>query len=307
MKINNETLKYIAEVEALTPTGTRSLAEIREDYEKLCAHFRVDSAGLHIQTKDEIIRNIPIRTYTYSPPQPDDTILLYLHGGGFVLGNLETHDDICREICAATKMRTIAADYRLAPEYQHPYPLEDCVTIFQYLREKSQKIIVIGDSAGGWLSAMLAIRFGRLLLGQVLIYPMLGGRMDAGSYISHANAPLLTTDQIIEYWQAYWGQDIELDEELPPMNSHDFRHLPPTVIIGAEYDPLFSDSVCYTEKLRQQGVTVRFITAHALPHGYLRGRHKVKSIEESFAEICCEILSLARCAVNEANRSQHKE
>ncbi len=151
---------------------------------------------------------MPCRLYrsdaTDGPP-----LLLYLHGGGFVLGGLESHDDVCAEICDGADVAVVAVAYRLAPEHPFPAAFEDCWQVLQYLGTRHAKIAVGGDSAGGNLAAALALKArdegSPRLMGQVLIYPGLGGDMSTGSYVSQAKAPGLATSDVEYYRDIYEG------------------------------------------------------------------------------------------------------
>ena len=155
-------------------------------------------------------------------------------------------------------------------------------------------VIVSGDSAGGYLSAMLALEFGQRLAGQMLLYPMLGGRMDQGSYLDHANAPMLNTDQVQYYWEIYFDQPVPRDIEILPMAAEDHSTLPPAVIIGAGCDPLLSDAPQYAQKLMDAGVPVTLHIEDGLPHGYMRARHSVPKAAASFDRIIEGFLALSQ-------------
>ena len=211
------------------------------------------------------------------------------------MGNLDTHDDVTASICDRTGFDVTAVDYRLAPEHQAPAALDDCRTVLQSILDNTNKpVIVSGDSAGGYLSAMLALEFGQELAGQMLLYPMLGGRMNQGSYLDHANAPMLNTDQVQYYWEIYFGTSIPRDQELLPMAAEDHSHLPPAVIIGAGCDPLLSDSPQYAEKLMKAGIEVTLHLEDGLPHGFMRARHSTPRAAESFDRVIEGFLALAQ-------------
>ncbi|HLF21742.1 MAG TPA: alpha/beta hydrolase, partial [Aestuariivirga sp.] len=191
-----------------------SMAEQRAFYDKYCAHFRkLRPAG--VTTEDFRVGDVPCRLYrsdaTEKPP-----VLLYLHGGGFVLGGLESHDDVCAEICDGADVAVVAVEYRLAPEHPFPAAFEDCRQVLRYLGQHYSKIAVGGDSAGGNLAAALALKArdegGPKLMGQVLIYPGLGGDMSRGSYVSQAKAPGLATSDIKYYRDIYKGRGSKFAE-----------------------------------------------------------------------------------------------
>ena len=260
-------------------------------YNDLCRHFHPGRPE-GITVTDSMINAVPIRHFSknYNP----QAHIVYIHGGGFVVGNLDTHDDVTASIADRTGFDVTAIDYRLAPEHEAPAALDDCRTVLTYILESTDKpVIVSGDSAGGYLSAMLALEFGKKLSGQILLYPMLGGRMDQGSYLEHANAPMLNTDQVQYYWEIYFGHHIPRDKELLPICAPDLSALPPAVIIGAGCDPLLSDSPQYAEKLMQAGIPVTLHIEDGLPHGFMRARHSTPKAAASFDRVIEGFLSLA--------------
>ncbi|MCV6592057.1 MAG: alpha/beta hydrolase, partial [Silicimonas sp.] len=173
--------------------------------------------------------------------------VLFLHGGGFVVGGLDSHDDVCAEICATTGFRVVAVDYRLAPEHKFPAAFVDAWTVARWLIEThpDAPVTLVGDSAGGNLAAAVAHHArGRLegVIGQVLIYPGLGGPRDSASYVTHAEAPMLTAKDIDFYRSILFdGGEPVGDPTYAPLQDSDFTGLPPTVIITAECDPLSDD------------------------------------------------------------------
>lgn len=273
---------------------TPSLDEQRQSYNALCAHFhpgRHDEVAIH----DDVLAtdagvNIPYRNYIIDDASHH---ILYIHGGGFVVGGLDTHDDICGSICRDTGFTVTAVDYRLAPEHKHPAALDDCRAVLDMILGKSPNVIVMGDSAGGWLTAMLAYEYGTRLTGQVLIYPMLGGRLDQGSYLDHANAPLLSTEQVKYYWEVYFDCPMREDALTPPMAYEDISMMPPSVILGAGCDPLFSDSPQFAQKLTDHKVVHRYHQEDGLPHGYMRARHSTEQARASYGHVVQGLLDLA--------------
>lgn len=175
-----------------------SVEQQRALYNEMSAHFR-KSRPDNIAVSDLSIADgnvdIPIRIYTQKS-RSQLPVLLYLHGGGYVVGGLESHDDICAEIAYCADITVIAVDYRLAPEHPFPAAFNDCRAVLYALQNLAKKydfdgerLIVGGDSAGGNLAAALCFeardRNRPKIAGQVLIYPGLGGDMSKGSYISH--------------------------------------------------------------------------------------------------------------------------
>ncbi len=240
--------------------------------------------------------NVPIRTYSVNGREAS-AHLLYFHGGGFIVGNLETHDDICAELCDQTGFDVTAVDYRLAPENPHPAPFQDATAVFNFLAASVDVPIVLsGDSAGGTLcGALVGAQRNEVkqAVGQVLIYPSLGLNTDEGSYVEHANAPMLTVDDMQKYYLAYsGGSHDDNDATFLPLLDRDFSNIPPTVIISAQCDPLSDDGRIYCEKITQaKGLAVWF-NEEGLPHAYLRARHHVDRAGSSFKRIVSAIQHL---------------
>ena len=163
----------------------------------------------------------------YSAGDPTRTVL-FCHGGGWVVGDLNSHDDICAEICAQTGYRVVAVDYRLAPDHQHPAQFDDAYAVAEWIaQEFPGGMVLAGDSAGGALVACVAHKArGQIegVLGQVLIYPVLGPEVDRGSYIEHADAPMLTRADMSMYNKIRTGGEMpaEADPTLLPLMDTDF-------------------------------------------------------------------------------------
>jgi acetyl esterase len=266
---------------------TASIEQQREWYDALCRQFdRPLPDGMRIE--DEMVRGrIPVRWYR---PQTvrTSTCLLYLHGGGFVVGSLESHHAICAEIADHARAELISVDYRLAPEHRWPAQTDDCFAVLKHLIDAGKTVVLTGDSAGGNLAAGLVVRAkGEGLsgiVGQVLIYPALGGDLVSGSYEEMANAPGLTTADVVYYrsvLQAPAG-----DPVAGALAQSSFAGLPPTFITVAYFDPLRDDGRNYAAKLAQAGVEVWFREEPQMVHAWLRARHMSDGARAGFRAIC---------------------
>ena len=269
-----------------------SMTEQREFYDKYCAHFRKPRpAG--VTTEDFRVGDVPCRLYrsevTEKPP-----VLLYLHGGGFVLGGLDSHDDVCAEICDGAGVAVVAVQYRLAPEHPFPAAFEDCRQVLQYLGQRYAKIAVGGDSAGGNLAAALALKArddgGPRLMGQVLIYPGLGGDMSKGSYVTQAKAPGLATGDVQYYHDIYKGGGNKFAE---PLRETDYSRLPPAFLVAAGLDPLHDDCQDYAMRLQEAGVTALMRDEPLLVHAFLRARNMSEPARHAFRAIVEAVSALA--------------
>ena len=288
--MDRETRDFVEETLTLCPDNRDSLSvdEQRNLYANLCRHF-ARHRSQSVKSEDRSINGIPIRRYRKT--RNSRVQIIYFHGGGFILGGLDSHDDICSEICDDTELDVIAVDYRLAPEHKHPAALEDCLKVFDNVCTDKETILC-GDSAGGWLAAMTGLARPGVALGQVLIYPMLGGALNKASYIHCAKSPLLSTAQVAFYWQNYFDHPFDGNSLTAPM-AIDISESPKTVLIAAECDPLMNDVPDYAEKLQFAGVQVTVMIEEGLPHGYLRARHSVERAQQSFIRITSSLSEMA--------------
>jgi len=279
-----DVLAFIRITESHYPADAASftVAEQRVLYDRMCRAFDRPYPP-DVTAVDETISGVPCRVYTPEAAKPDVSVI-YFHGGGFVVGGLNSHDAICAELCAGAGARLIAVDYRLSPEHRHPAAFDDAMAVVAGVEGAK---VLAGDSAGGNLAAAVcAHQTG--IAGQVLIYPGLGGGTDLPSYTRHAQAPMLTLADV-EYYA-----DIRFDDASPPdrddptvapLRATDFSQLPPSAIFAAECDPLASDAVEYAARLAEAGVPVALTVEPGLVHGYLRARHMAAGAQASFVRI----------------------
>ena len=282
-------LNFIARTEAAYPAEANgaSAADNRRFYDAMCAVFRGPRPpGLPVE--DRHLGGVPCRIYGADTPE----VVIYIHGGGFVVGGLDSHDDVCAEIADATGLRVVAVDYRLAPEHRWPAQIRDVEAVWQALDKPA---VVVGDSAGGMLSASLcqSLQGRRQPLGQVLIYPGLGGDRSAPSYTENAEAPMLRTVDLDSYKVALHGAGPITDPLAQPLRTPDLSGLAPAFIVSADVDPLRDDGRDYAARLVQAGVAATWRNEPELPHGYLRARRESDRARRSFQAI---LVAIARFA-----------
>ncbi|MEM7320779.1 MAG: alpha/beta hydrolase, partial [Pseudomonadota bacterium] len=246
----------------------------------------------------EDIHSNGVAVRVYSAGQPTRTVM-YFHGGGFVIGSPDTHHDVCAELCVQTGYRVVSVDYRLSPEFRHPAQFDDCWNATLWTAATyGDPIVLVGDSAGGALAACVAHHArGRLdsLLGQVLIYPVLGDDLTRGSYIEHANAPLLSAEDMGFFMQARSEGEIpQGDPTFLPLQDQDFANIVPTVVFTADCDPLRDDGPDYVERLRDAGCKAQWNNEEGLIHGYIRARASVPRARDSFERISIAIEALGQ-------------
>jgi len=325
--LDSQTQAFINDTNAAYPDNAVSLSivEQRQLYDAMCREFH-SGYPEEIHTRDYVISSsctvrsggtegatgrpfVNVREYTPTASgnraqNISSPHIVYLHGGGFVVGGLESHDDICAEISDRTGLQVTSVDYCLAPDYKHPAALDEVMLVMSHLsQQKQQPLLLCGDSAGANLAAATchAIRNRQMpdldaisILGQVLIYPGLGGDMSKGSYIQHAHSPMLTTEDVSFYGEVRCNEPSDQDNPLfSPLRDNDFSNLPPTVVISAECDPLSDDGKDYCHCIQEAGSKAHWINEKGLVHGYLRARHTVERAAKSFDRIVYAIDALA--------------
>jgi acetyl esterase len=222
--------------------------------------------------------------------------LVYFHGGGFAIGDLETHDGHCRRLASYAGIRVLAVDYRLAPEHPFPAAYEDCRTVWQAMQAGQgphainlRRLVVIGDSAGGNLAAALCLGLrddGQPLPGaQVLIYPGLGGPCDLPSRRDCMDAPLLSSADTDCYLALYLRGSDQPSPYAMPLLAVDFSGLPKAFIAVAQFDPLRDDGRLYAERLQAAGVATVLYPGKGLVHGCLRARRQVPEVDRLYDDL----------------------
>ncbi|MDO9414656.1 alpha/beta hydrolase [Pararhizobium sp.] len=269
------------------------ISQQRAWYDALCAAFDAPSPEGLTRQDAMVAGRIPVRRYR--PREiATETRLYYMHGGGFVVGSLNSHDAICAEIADAAKAELVSVDYRLSPEHVWPAAFEDCFAVAHWLLSDGRPLVVVGDSAGGNLAAGVALRARDEgltgIIGQALIYPGLGGDLVSGSYVEMAEPPGLSTADVAYYrevLQAPWGHAHAF-----PLQAADLSGLPPTYISGAFFDPLRDDARAYASRLALAGVDVTYREEPQMIHAWLRARHMSEGAKSGFAALCQGIARL---------------
>jgi acetyl esterase len=238
-----------------------------------------------LRIENHTANDVPVRIYWPHTEPASLPIVVFYHGGGFALGDLETHDPVARAHAVGADAIVVSVDYRLAPEHPFPAGLNDCWAALQWAAEHAvelggdpDRIAVAGDSAGGNLAAVIAQRArdegGPALVFQLLWYPTISADLSMPSFIENADAPILDRDVIDAFMSWYIpGVDISDPKALPaalaPCNAADFTGLPPAFIGSAEHDPLRDDAALYAELLNAAGVPVELSNEGTLVHGYV--------------------------------------
>ncbi|MFI0844860.1 alpha/beta hydrolase [Mesorhizobium sp. IMUNJ 23232] len=298
--LDPETHAYVDQVNRLFPSAAADLpiSEQRVIYDAMCGAFHCGYPAGVVASDALIDRSIPIRRYRAEGRAPIATVVYY-HGGGFVFGGLNSHDDICAELCAGSGCDIVSVDYRLAPEHVHPAAFDDARAAFAWASATADlPLLLCGESAGGNLAAAVAHAVRgepHRLIGQVLIYPGLGGDTAARSYVEHAEAPLLGVRDIEFYrYIRTGGAAASEDPTLEPLRDRDFSNLPPTVIFTAECDPLSSDGKSYRDRILAVAGRAFWFEEPRLTHSYLRARSTDPRARAAFGRIVDAVAALAR-------------
>jgi len=223
--------------------------------------------------------DVPVRIYWPEGEGPHPG-LVFFHGGGFVIGSVDTHDGSCRSLCRQASCVVVSVDYRLAPEHPFPAAPEDCYAATCWVAENAARIgvdptrlAVGGDSAGGNLAAVVSLmareREGPALCFQLLIYPVTDCSFDTLSYRENAEGYFLTRDHMKWFWRQYLKDPGDgVHPHASPMRAEDLAGLPPALCVTAEFDPLRDEGEAYTERLRAAGVGATLSRYDGMFHGF---------------------------------------
>jgi acetyl esterase len=259
-----------------------------------------------VSVEDKVIihaeESLPFRLYVPSKRQGDG-LLIYIRGGGFVVGSLETHNTVVAELCARSGLTTVAPDFRMAPEFPFPTALEDCYHILlgvlkgaEQFNINPKKVVICGDSSGANMAVCLAMmcrdRNGPSLAGQALISPVLDfTRWRQGG----EDAPLLTGGEM-EYYTACYVPTFEQINHayVSPLIAGRFNDLPPAYIMGASLDPLLVDSQAYASHLQSCGIPVELVVEPGLVHSAVRARGLSPQVADAWDRFCKKAAELTK-------------
>ncbi|PYN07286.1 MAG: acetyl hydrolase [Candidatus Rokuibacteriota bacterium] len=226
---------------------------------------------------------IPLRVYR--PPGVSDSrrlpVLVYFHGGGWVIGDLETHDVLCRQLTAEAGVSVIAVDYRLAPEHKFPAAADDAWAATRWIAAHAaelgvdaDRLAVGGDSAGGNLAAVVALLAreagGPRIALQILLYPVTDLVSESQSYADLADGYMLTRDSMRWFRAQYLAKEQDAaDWRVSPLRAPSLAGLPPALVVTAGYDPLRDEGEAYARRLREAGVSVDAVSFGGMIHGFV--------------------------------------
>jgi acetyl esterase len=264
----------------IDPESNLNINQLRQKAKKASSlgSFLYDSKTPVLSVENLKANGVPVRIYRNSQLQ-NQRVMIYFHGGGFVLYDLESHDYVCRRLCAMNECVVVSIDYRLAPEFSFPDAHEDAFNAILWVKENiavyggnPSDIVVAGDSAGGNLAACMAHRCKRehiKLKAQVLIYPWIDGKLENPSITRNGEGFLLNKDTIFWFRRQYTPREEDrCHPHVSPCYESDFSNLPPAFIITAEFDPLLDDGFNYAEQLKKAGNQVEYKMYPQLVHGF---------------------------------------
>jgi acetyl esterase len=245
---------------------------------------------------------VPIRVYR---PDLNATlpVFIYYHGGGWEVGDLDSHDPLCRQIANAAGCAVVAVDYRLAPENKYPAAAEDAYAVAAWLAKEGatlgldgDRIAVGGDSAGGNLAAVVPLmaraRQGPTIAAQILVYPITNHRFDTPSYREHGQGFILAAELMQQFWRCYLAD--ETDGEQPyasPLRAPDLGGLPRALVMTAGFDVLRDEGEAYGERLRAAGVDTTIHRYDGMMHGFLQFGSVIPEAHDAVREIALELQS----------------
>ncbi|GAA3554610.1 alpha/beta hydrolase [Microlunatus spumicola] len=276
------------------PPTPAYLRRVRSELPKPLAHVVLGSVSRGIELLDDVLPTtpyaVPVRVYRPRQAVGPLPLLVNLHGGGFVFGNLSGADWLCGQLADRVGAVVVSVDYRLAPEHPAPAPYEDAWAATSWLLDHAgrwgadpTRAVVVGESAGGNLAALvtLALRDRRRadpdapgLVGQVLIYPSTDLTMTTGSALAMVDAPVLNKAAVDWYGRQYVPQGLPHsilpdDPRVSPLRAADHADLPPALVVAAGLDPLRDDALAYAAALDRAGVPVRTVLYPEAVHGFV--------------------------------------
>ena len=240
--------------------------------------------------------DIPIRLY-YPLGDPPFAVLVFFHGGGWVIGDLDTHHAVCHALAKTSGCLVVAVDYRLAPEHRYPAAVEDAYAAVTWVAENSagiqadpDRFAIGGDSAGGHLAAVVALmardRKGPRLDLQILIYPITDYNFNTPSYIENKEGYMLTRDLMKWFWNHFIEDQSQAnDPYVAPLRAENLGDLPPALIVTAEYDPLRDEGQAYGKRLQEAGVKATLLHYPGMIHAFIRMTSRLDKAKEAVDEI----------------------
>ena len=299
MPVDAQTAAVLEAVESLglPPVNECSPEDARTNFDSRPRAAGPEVGKVEDRTVPGPAGDIPVRIFTPAGSGPFP-ILMWYHGGGWVIGNVRTHDGLCRHLCQQANCVVVSVDYRLAPEHKYPAAADDCYAATAWaaangaaINGDATKLAVAGDSAGGNLSAVVSLmardKGGPAIVHQLMVYPVTEFKLDTPSYSQNADGYLLTKAGMIWFWGHYLGNEGDGAEPYAsPMRATDLSGLPPALVITAEFDPLRDEGEEYARRLTQAGTPTACTRYDGVVHGFFGMPELVDKGAQAIAEAC---------------------
>jgi acetyl esterase len=278
--------------------------QLRKDFAVTTAWLREPgSPTMGVRSEDRTIdgadNSVPVRLYTPPGGNTQDTVV-YIHGGGWVVGGLDAADATARTLCGIVDAMVVSVDYRLAPEHPFPAAPADCATVIRWAAGRHPRWLgVAGDSAGGNLAAVMANAFPELIDAQLLLYPALDPRQDTASYRTFAEGYRLTSAAMNYYWRAYASPEQSRNPTVAPVFHDELPAAPAAVVATAHFDPLHDEGRAYAARLVEAGVPTVYLPSTTLPHGWADMTDRVPAAARALCSAASAFAELRNRAVRE--------
>lgn len=287
------------------PTHTLSVAEARRFYRERRHITQPEPPPIdtvRALTAEGPHGPIPLRLYRHGEGSSPRPVLVYFHGGGWVIGDLDTHDTLCRQLALASDCVVVSVDYRMGPEHPFPAAVDDACAATRWVAAQAAalgldatRLAVGGDSAGGNLAAVvsLALRGELPLAFQLLIYPATDQHRTHESHRRNAQGYLLTADTMTWFHDHYITDPAQDDEwRASPLRHPDLSRLPPALVLTAGYDPLRDEGMAYAQRLSESGVRATLVSFERQIHGFIPMGRVIDEANEAVA-LCADALKRA--------------
>ncbi|MFF9765923.1 alpha/beta hydrolase [Streptomyces sp. NPDC053086] len=289
------------------PDRELTIQQARERYRVNAVRRREDQdgSGPAVTSTDRLIDGpdgaaLGVRVYT--PESAGRRVITFLHGGGWALGDLDSHDWVCRAMAASLGAVVVSVDYRRAPEFPYPTPLRDAVAAARWTARSfpGRTHVIAGDSAGAHLSLGVVLQARDVrFAAQLLIYPPVDPSLVIASVSERGKDYLLSVEDMAWNYEQYVPDPLRRSDPAVDLLKADFRGLPPTVIATAEYDPLHDEGVELAARMRAAGVAVRHVPGEGLVHGYFLMQSIVPAAAECAQRVIRELDTLLRSECDE--------
>ena len=262
------------------PTHTMTPAQARSFYRDRRGFTQPEPPPM-AEVRDLRAGSVPVRLFRPTAAQTPQPVLVYLHGGGWTIGDLDTHDVLCRQLALEGACTVVSVDYRMGPEHRFPAAVDDCVEAFSWLRAHADELMIDasrmavgGDSAGGNLAAALCLvqrEAGHPMPAfQLLIYPATDMRAVAPSHSTNGQGYMLTRDSIAWYRGNYIAHQAEWNDwRASPLLAPSHAGLPPALVLTAGFDPLRDEGLQYANALSAAGVATQYVCFERQIHGFI--------------------------------------